>query len=439
MVSHVHLEEGGLNSSRSTPGTLNLFGKPKRSLPVSASDQNLEYAQQIFKNAELDSTSGIDFSEIMEGNVYLGDDIDDFQIAAGAAKDSGDAAHFFLSVHAWDTDTRKFLTELIKNSLLMHLVISRSDHPALLTGTMTCGALSKDPFMVRRGTFQLFNQDFRSPDTTNLTYDFDMVSTAGEVIHFNGYKIVNSSVAFSPWATWKATSTLYVTLTGTNGHRIGRGMLHIRPSKFFSEALTFAPIGKTLWKRLASSGEFLAYFAKQVAKSFLGPINFLQWPSASYTGYFSNKIPPSQTYQVVAEDGVQTTLRVWSAINGSKGKIFFIPGAAVDHQIFALPTIEKNAVEYFTEAGYESWVLTHRTGKTAVAKQGYNAFDTRLDVKAALEKIREVQKSNDKIQVVAHCAGSIAFASGLLDGTIPADWISGRFTDFRVDPNSMGY
>ena len=53
----------------------------------------------------------------------------------------------------------------------------------MLTGTFTCGALSKDPFMVLQGNFQLFNDDPRAPNTKNLTYDFDMVSTDGEKIH----------------------------------------------------------------------------------------------------------------------------------------------------------------------------------------------------------------------------------------------------------------
>lgn len=61
--------------------------------------------------------------------------------------------------------------------------MNRDDHSAMLTGTFTCGALSKGPFMVLQGSFQLFNEDPRAPDTKNLTYDFDMVSTDGEKIH----------------------------------------------------------------------------------------------------------------------------------------------------------------------------------------------------------------------------------------------------------------
>ena len=312
--------------------------------------------------------------------------------------------------------------------MLTGKVVSRYDHPAILTGTMTCRALSRDPFMVLRGDFQLFNQDFRSPDTTNLTYAFDMVSTSGEVIHFNGYKIINSSIAFSPRATWKATSTLYATLTSSNGARVGRGMLHIRPAAFGSEALTFTPTGQSLFGRIRSSSQFLSFFARQVAKSFLGPFNLLQWPSASYSGYSSNKVAPTEILKITASDGVQTTLRIWkpsTARQPAKPKIFFVPGAGVDHQIFALPTIRRNALEYFTGAGHEVFVITHRTGKTRIAQNEYTTFDARLDIKAGLEEIRKIQGSDDKIYVVAHCIGSIALSMALLDGTIPAHWISG--------------
>lgn len=268
-----------------------------------------------------------------------------------------------------------------------------------------------------------------------------MLSTSGDIIHFNGYKIVNSSITFSPWATWRALSTLYVTLTGANGRRVGRGMMHIPPSSFVPEVLTLTPTGSSFLRRVGSSGQFLSFFVKQVAKSFFGPMSFLQWPSASYTGYFEDKVPPAKTIKVTAADGVQTTLRMWNPVTGfqpGKTKILFAAGVAVDHQVFALPTIERNAVEYFTEAGHEVWIIHHRIGKTMIAQKGYTAFDVRLDIKASLEEIRKTQSPQEKVYVIAHCHGSTAFASGLLDGTIPATWISGM--SYRgSDPMSQNF
>lgn len=105
-------------------------------------------------------TGGARFTEIMDGYLYIGDDISDFEIARDAAKGTSNTARFYLSVDGWDIDT----------------LINKDNHAAMLTGTFSCGALSKDPFMVLRGVFQLFSRDPRTPDTDNLVYNFDMIS-----------------------------------------------------------------------------------------------------------------------------------------------------------------------------------------------------------------------------------------------------------------------
>ena len=412
-------------------GVLNLFGRPAHPHPRASEGESLQYARNIIKSEEEGKRSGIEFTEVMEGNLYTGDDIDDFEISTRAAIDSGDTARFYLSAHAWDTDFCEYSSEYPSAPIILTWkVLSRSNHPALLTGTMTCRALSRDPFMVLRGNLQLFNQDFRSPDTTDLTYNFDMVSTTGEVIHFNGYKTVNESMAFSPWAVWKAASTIYVTLTDSSGARIARGTLFTSPSAFEAEARTITSTSPSLFGRIKSSSQFLSFLAMHVLKSFIGPLNPLQWPSASYSGYIADKVPPVKMMQVTASDGVETTLRMWNPATAkgpqqAKVRILMIPGVATDHQIFALPTVRRNAVEYFTAAGHEVFVITHRIGKTILAEKGYTTFDARLDIKAALAKIRKLQDSSEKIYMIAHGEGSMALAMALLDGTIPAPWIEG--------------
>ena len=287
--------------------------------------------------------------------------------------------------------------------------------------------------MVLRGDFQLFNQDSREPSTQDLTYNFKMISPRGEELYFNGYKVVNPSVAFDPIGLWKATSTLYVTITQPSGKVIGRGTLHIQPEDFASELLTLAPTGPSLFSRIRSTADFLGYFTKQASNIFFTPLSYLQWPTPTFNG-FINVTAISQTYEVVASDGVHSKMQMWDPAGMDASAkapiILFIPGAAVDHQIFALPTIEKNAVDYFREAGYRIYCVTHRVGKTMTAQKGYTTFDARLDIRAALEYIRTLQgaqtnEPKEKIYVVAHCAGSVALSIGLLDGTIPADWIKG--------------
>lgn len=120
----------------------------------------MEKAQTAISNSPM--TGGARFTEIMEGFLYVGDDITEFDIAVEAAKGASSAAKFYLSVDAWDIDTLKY----------------KENHAAMLTGTFSCGALSKDPLMVLRGEFQLFSDDSRTTGTKNLVYNFDMQSVS---------------------------------------------------------------------------------------------------------------------------------------------------------------------------------------------------------------------------------------------------------------------
>ncbi|KAL1999346.1 hypothetical protein VTN02DRAFT_4657 [Thermoascus thermophilus] len=392
-------------------GHLDLFGPPSRSLPVP--DEKYRRALAIIKDVQAGFKRGFEFTEIMSGFMYVGDDIEDFEIAADAAKASDTSARLFLSVHAWDIDN----------------LVSREDHPAMLTGTFICGSLPGSPFMVLRGNFQLFNNDPRAPGTKNLTYDFDMISTHGQTVHFHGSKVVDSSVAFSPLETWRATSTLHATLTRADQSIISRGILHIQPSDFGSQLKTLSPTGKGALSKAKSAGQFLTYFSQQLVRVFFAPFSGLQWPEIATSGYLA-KQPPCQTFEVVASDNVPGTMQAWNPPNGGNvrpnaPRILFIPGLSVDHQIFALPTIETNAVEYFLREGFQVFTITHRVGMIPVAQEGYTIFDARLDIRAGLEKIRSIQRSDSPIYVVAHCAGALALSMGLLDGTIPSKWISG--------------
>ena len=293
----------------------------------------------------------------------------------------------------------------------------------MLTGSFSCGALSQDPLMVLRGKFKLLENDPRTPDTKNMSYHFDMVSTNGEMYHCYGYKIVDSSIAFDPMQCWKAATTLYVTLTRLRDNSVaGRGILHMSASNFRSEMASFPGT------RAGATGRFLEYYAKQTARFFFAPFTALVGPAVPVKAYPS-KDPPAETIQVVASDGVETTLRMWAPAGDagplSDVPILFVPGVAVDHNIFATPTIKLNAIEFFTRAGGACFCITPRIGKTAAAEDGWTTYDARLDIAAALHHITRRYHPGTKVYVVAHCAGSIALSIGLLDGTIPAGSIKG--------------
>ena len=390
-------------------GTLDLYGPPAVSQPMA---RELSLAHDLITKSTRAKTQGVQFTELMSGFINTGDNVKDFDVAYDAALAAGSTARFFLSCHAWDTDD----------------LINLDDHSAMLTGTFTCASLNGSPFVILRGRFQLFRQDARETETTNLNYDFDMISTHGERLHFNGYKIVNKSMAFNIQETWKATSTLYVTLTSPDSTVVGKGKLNIQEHDFISELASFQSAGANKLGKLQSAGKFLSFFVRQVARPFFGSLGKQFYPDISTQDFDLKKKPPTTTIKIKASDNVVTTLQHWlptRVTSRTPPVVLFIPGASVDHQIFALPTIDTNAIQFFQEAGYEIYCVTHRVGKLPAAQRGDTTFDARLDIEAAFKEIHVRQGNDNAIYVVAHCAGSVALSSGLLDGKIPSKWLNG--------------
>lgn len=202
----------------------------------------------------------------------------------------------------------------------------------------------------------------------------------------------------------------------------------IQPRDFISELKSFASHGANALDKIDSIGKFLTFFTKKVADPFLGSLGTQMYPDFDTKDFDLNKKPPTTTIKITSVDGVVSTLQHWAPAGGITSRtprLLFVPGASVDHQIFALPTININAVEFFQAAGFEIYCVTHRVGKSPNAVRGYTTYDARLDIQAAFKEIHVRQKSEAPIYVIAHCAGSVALSSGLLDGSIPAKWIGG--------------
>lgn len=445
---------------------LDLFGEPKHQprqpapnksgdfIVERADDVSVNGAEHVIESAAAIKADGFGFTEVMSGFIHhdekgMRQDVrSTYDLAYRTAKSLCESARFFLSVQAFNTNN----------------IVSDAQHRAMLTGTFVCPTLPGSPFMVQRGEFNLFKLDNKAPGTRNLTYDFDMTDVNGELLHFHGYKVVDSSVALAPWQFWQSTSTLYVTISKRDHHGpidhaddddgwrrlpvLARGIMHIRPRDFLSEVMTMTPTGSSILGKIMSAASFMTFFTRKSLSLFLGPLTSLQYPSASYRGYINNTLP-DQSFDIWASDKVCTKMHMWKATHmPSNGRpiqdLFLIPGASVDHQIFALPTIPYNAVNYFTRAGYRVFVTVTRIGQTMIAENSWTTFDARLDIKACLQQIRKLnidahaqrnQLSADdmaklrweppKTYCVAHCMGSVAFSTGLLLGTIPSSWIKG--------------
>jgi hypothetical protein len=455
----LYAQRRNLEISTDKNRVLDLFGSPQHTSPKKREclerledkeeDDRIYHAHKSITTARRLKDGGFGFTEVMTGHIHRmngthTDDIDGYEQAARTARSLCETARFFLSVKAFNTRS----------------IVHDPKHSANLTGTFVCPGLEGSPFMVQRGNFNLFLVDTKAPGTRNLTYDFDMFGINERKLHFHGYKVVDSSVALSPVQFWKSTSTLYVTITeGTpsesmelkhteyrpRGKVVAQGIMRIEPKDFLSEILTLTPIGSGIIDKMKSAANFLTFFTRKSLSLFLAPLTPLQYPSQTYSGYI-NDTPPTKSFKIRARDGVWTSLHMWEPTNTAipTKNLFMIPGASVDHQIFALPTIRLNAVNYFRRAGYRVFITVHRIGVLMVAQNDWTTFDARLDIKACLEHIRknyptyaesdhEVPEGDRKdeepepepIYTIAHCMGSVAYSTGLLDGTIPARWIKG--------------
>ena len=227
---------------------------------------------------------------------------------------------------------------------------------------------------------------------------------------------MDSSNALSVLGTWTAVTTLYVTLTRSDNSVIGRGILTVSMKNFVNQLHTIDGIGGSLEIRENSAEEFISYFTERLAGSFV-PFSGLQYPSPSEKPLRCDPAP-TNIITVTASDGVESTLRIWVPRDSTASvPVLLVPGASVDYNIFALPTIPTNFVNYLLTHRYTVYCVDHRTCKVPTAKRNWTTYDSRLDIAAAVKYILK-ETGLAKIYAVVHCAGAIAMAAGLLDGTI---------------------
>jgi hypothetical protein len=441
----LYARKHNLSISEEKNDILNLFGEPAHdpvrrhaqtpALDVDVREEiaSISDAADVVVKADAIKASGFGFTEVMSGFIHYDQNMEEneratYELAYRAARSLCESARFFLSMQAFNARD----------------MLSEAHHRGLLTGTFVCPTIPGSPFMVQRGEFNLFILDHKAPGTRNLTYDFDIRGVNGKKLHFHGYKVVDSSVALAPISLWRSTTTLYVTVSEhaegmsddlddedswRRGKVLAKGIMHIQPADFFSEIMTMTPTGSSLLKKATSAARFLTFFTRKSLSLFLAPLTPLQYPSQTYSGFINNT-PPDDSIAIYASDGVCTRMHIWepTSVPGNDPSavknLFMIPGASVDHQIFALPTIPFNAVNYLTRAGYRVHVSVHRIGQLMVAENMWTTYDARLDLKACLEYIRS-KHGPAKIYTITHCMGSVAFAAGLLDGTISSSWILG--------------
>jgi cholesterol oxidase len=128
-------------------------------------------------------------------------------------------------------------------------LVDMNDHSALITGTVSCRALSPDPLLVTSGKFRLYIPKTDKVDSDQMMYDLNLSATDGTKYRFKGYKLIKNG-PFSEQVT--STTTLYVTiyhldddLDNINEEEeadirkvVGRGILRLKLSDFLKQLTT---------------------------------------------------------------------------------------------------------------------------------------------------------------------------------------------------------
>lgn len=334
-------------------------------------------------------------------------------------------------------------------TLCVDVAISHDKHAAQgqfhgrLSGTVYCPHISDDHLLITNGMFRLFEADQARADLSAMEYRFDAVATSGERFPMVGRKLLGPSVTLSIPKVWQATTTLFLNVADTDGRKLGSGVLRLSMRNFVDQMRTMTTSGCDIYDQRAFLMHFFKTFASGLLKHFLSPFAPLQYPEDHNAFQEScktyDKVEPRAVIKLKAIDGVASTLRMWEPIHrhsnsgGVVHDILLVPGTAVSHWMYASPYIKRNAIEYFTQKGYRCWCITPRFAKHHHNRQdrvhSWTAYDGRLDIAAALAEIKRynVDRSTQILPpyVIAHCAGSLAFASALLTGTVLRSAISG--------------
>lgn len=300
---------------------------------------------------------------------------------------------------------------------------------------MSCYAISKRPLKVINGEVRFFTRPEEHAEMKAMEYSLHLLSVEGETYFLKGQKEIDSRLSFSFNTVWKATTTLNIRISQPGDIAVGSGILHISWPNFIRQVKTFQPIERLNFICFLKFIAFVVYFINQIIVFFFRPFAPTRFPQKLQKPVTRwNKRESSKNFEVIAADGVRTLLEMYepsgTTLEMGKGSdlppVLFLPGVTgvgTEFNLYALPFIRCNMLDYFTKSGHRCYVLTPRGNWKWDVADKCTVFDSRLDVAAALQSvnIRETRKP----YVVAHCQGSVALAMGLLDNTIPRDLVLG--------------
>ena len=347
----------------------------------------------------------------------------DYEVATAWGRDNGQSLSFALRVH---TD---HLNQLADDPT----------HPAKISGSVLCKALSSEPMKVLQGDFHLLPVDADQVETWRMTYDMVLDGPGGKPIHFHGYKVLHQQPG-SHW--WDDVTRLYITLhdgADGRGKLLAQGilLLDLQDMMWQASSVKVEPAHGMLadlvnhfpQARAAIEMVYMGKFA-----GFFGGVLF-----QAYGGLLSNmnnfpaqpgqrppvrplKAPKPTQHCIATKDGFFIKLTHYQG--GNKGPVILAPGFTVKASSFAIDTVDCNLVETLIANEYDVWLFDYRASPDSGslikdrAIKSFNIDDiANTDWPAAVNYVRNATGCAD-VQVIAHCVGSMSLLMSLLAGKL---------------------
>lgn len=336
---------------------------------------------------------GVRFTERMRGAL------------APVGRSAGQACELIVTVESEDVDE------------LVHAL----DHPAGLSGTVTCALFGPDPLEIQEGSFALFIDDPDTVETKVMRYRFN-VEAPGRTLQFTGQKFVRQHGGLTVWTD---TTTLYVDVREAGREEVvARGELRLGMEDFIRQLGTMAtPGARDGNERLRAMAAFGRYFAGTLFETYGGLLTKYptllpaRTPAAQplHRRGRALRAPQPSVHLVTTADG--KVLRLTRYCAGPRGPVLLIHGLGVSSRIFSIDTIDTNLVEALTVQGFDVWLLDYRASiALPLSSSPYTGDDVaEFDVPAAVAEVLR-QSSTQSLQIVAHCFGANATFMALMRG-----------------------
>ncbi len=341
----------------------------------------------------------------------------DYELAAAWGRAAGQAMDFRLTIHTDD----------------LYQLVSDATHPARITGSVTCAALSAAPMTVASGVFHLLPVDAQQVETWTMTYEMVLRREGGASrLRFKGHKVLHQKPGSSPWTD---TTTLFVRVfdaDSTGGPMVAQGILTLDLEDLLWQASTIALAApanlpgeleqRVPRARSAIESAYLAkfggFFGMTLFRAYGGLLADLNnFPALDLASLPRRALqaPSPTVHGIDVGDGFR--IRLTRYHGGLRGPVVLAPGFSVRASSFATDTVDRNLVEALCAAGYDVWLFDYRASPDSGSVIAPFTIDdiARIDWPAAVKHVLQATGAAD-LQAIAHCVGSMSLLMAILDG-----------------------